>query len=202
VELKPLVDEARELFSQKKFEEAAAKYREILRRDPENLFGLSNLAVIRFQQDRLEEAEHLLNRALQIAPDDAYCHATIGIIYFKQDRIDDAVEELTHSLKLKPGNAEAHNYLGIACWKKGWSSAAEKELRRAIELRPDYADAHHNLALIYTSPKAPFLGLAKFHYRRTLELGRPHDLDFENILAGGKPEKPSKALTEPALLVP
>ncbi|MBI5688143.1 MAG: tetratricopeptide repeat protein [Verrucomicrobia bacterium] len=188
-DLKPLVDEARELFSQKKFEEAAAKYREILKRDPENLFGLSNLAVIRFQQERLEEAEHLLNRALQIAPDDAYSHATIGIIYFKQDRIDDAVEELTRSLKLNADNAEAHNYLGIASWKKGWSSAAEQELRRAIELRPDYPDAHYNLAVIYTSPKSPFLGLARFHYRKTLELGRPPDPDLEKILAGGKPEK-------------
>ena len=188
-ELKPLVDEARDLFARKKFEEAAAKYREILKRDPENLFGLSNLAVIRFQQERLEEAEHLLNRALQIAPDDAYSHATIGIIYFKQDRTDDAIEELTRALKLNPNNVEAHNYLGIACWKKGWRSAAEQELRRAIEMRPDYADAHYNLAVIYATQKPPFLGLAKFHYRKTLDLGRPRDPNLERILAGEKSEK-------------
>lgn len=188
-ELKPLVDEARQLFSQKKFEEAAAKYREILKRDPENLFGLSNLAVIRFQQERLEEAEHLLNRAIQIAPDDAYSHATIGIIYFKQERTDDAIEELTRALKLNPGNVEAHNYLGIACWKKGWRSAAEQELRRAIELRPDYPDAHYNLAVIYASQKPPFLGLAKFHYRKTLDLGRPRDPNLEKTLAGEPSEK-------------
>jgi Flp pilus assembly protein TadD len=188
-ELKPLVDEARQLFSQKKFEEAAAKYREILKRDPENLFGLSNLAVIRYQQERLEEAEHLLNRALQIAPDDAYSHATIGIIYFKQERIDDAIEELTRALKLNPNNVEAHNYLGIACWKKGWRSAAEQELRRAIEMRPDYADAHYNLAVIYATQKPPFLGLAKFHYRKTLDLGRPRDPQLEKTLAGEPSEK-------------
>jgi tetratricopeptide (TPR) repeat protein len=188
-ELKPLVDEARQLFSQKKFEEAAAKYREILKRDPENLFGLSNLAVIRYQQERLEEAEHLLNRAIQIAPDDAYSHATLGIIYFKQDRTDDAIEELTRALKLNPGNVEAHNYLGIACWKKGWRSAAEQELRRAIEMRPDYADAHYNLAVIYATQKPPFLGLAKFHYRKTLDLGRPRDSQLEKTLAGEPSEK-------------
>jgi Tfp pilus assembly protein PilF len=187
-ELKPLVDEARELFSQKKFEDAASKYREILKRDPENLLGLSNLAVIRFQQDRLEEAEHLLNRAIQVAPDDAYSHATLGIIYFKQDRIDEAIETLTRALKLNPGNVEAHNYLGIACWKKGWRSAAEQELRRAIELRPDYADAHYNLAVIYATQKPPFLGLAKFHYRKTLDLGRPRDPNLEKTLTGEKPE--------------
>jgi Flp pilus assembly protein TadD len=188
-ELKPLVDEARQLFSQKKFEEAASKYREILKRDPENLFGLSNLAVIRYQQERLEEAEHLLNRAIQIAPDDAYSHATLGIIYFKQDRTDDAIEELTRALKLNPGNVEAHNYLGIACWKKGWRSAAEQELRRAIEMRPDYADAHYNLAVIYATQKPPFLGLAKFHYRKTLDLGRPRDPNLEKTLAGEPSEK-------------
>ncbi|OHE78170.1 MAG: hypothetical protein A2107_08470 [Verrucomicrobia bacterium GWF2_62_7] len=188
-DLKPLVDEARELFGRQKYEEAAAKYREILKRDPENLFGLSNLAVIRFQQERLEEAEHLLNRALQIAPDDAYSHATIGIIYFKQERIDDAIEELTRALKLNPSNVEAHNYLGIACWKKGWRSAAEQELRRAIEMRPDYADAHYNLAVIYATQKPPFLGLAKFHYRKTLDLGRPRDPNLEKTLTGETLEK-------------
>ncbi|MCX6898653.1 MAG: tetratricopeptide repeat protein [Verrucomicrobia bacterium] len=188
-DLEPLMDQARELYSRQQFEEAAAKYREILKLNPENISCLSNLAVIRFQQGRLEDAEHLLNRALQIAPNDAYSHATVGIIYFKQDRFDDAVEELTRSLKLNSDNAEARNYLGLACWKKGRSSAAEQELRRAIEIRPDYADAHYNLAVIYATQKPPFLGLAKFHYRKTLEFGRASDPDLENTLAGGEPEK-------------
>jgi len=188
-DLKSLMDQARELYSRQQFEEAAAKYREILKLDPENISGLSNLAVIRFQQGRLEDAEHLLNRAIQIAPDDAYSHATVGIIYFKQDRIDDAIEELTHALKLNPNNVEAHNYLGIACWKKGWRSAAEQELRRAIEMRPDYADAHYNLAVIYATQKPPFLGLAKFHYRKTLDLGRPRDPNLEKTLTGETSEK-------------
>jgi Flp pilus assembly protein TadD len=189
LELKTLMDEARAFFNQKKYEEAAEKYRTVLKRDPENLFGLSNLAVIRFQQDRLEEAEHLLNRALDIAPDDAYCRATIGIIYFKLDRLDDAIEELTTSLKLNPDNAEAHNYLGIASWKKGQSAVAERELQRAVAMRPDYLDANYNLVVIYTSKKMPFLGLAKFHYRKTLELGRAPDPELEKILASGKPGK-------------
>ncbi len=189
MDLKPLMVQTRELYSRKQFEEAAAKSREILKHDPENIVGLSNLAVIRFQQGRLEEAEHLLNRALQIAPDDAYSHSTIGIIYFKQDRIDDAIGELTCSLKFNPNNAEARNYLGLACWRKGWCSAAEQELRYAIELQPDSPDAHYNLAVIYTSQKLPFLGLAKFHYRKTLELGRPRDPDLEIILDGEKLEE-------------
>lgn len=188
-DLKSLMIQVRELYKRKQFEEAAAKSREILKHDPENLVILTNLAVIRFQQGRLEEAEYLFNRALQIAPDDAYIHATVGIIYFKQDRIDDAIGELTRSLKLNPDNAEARNYLGLACWKKGWCSAAEQELRHAIELQPDFSEAHYNLAVIYTSKKLPFLGLARFHYRKTLELGRPPDSTLENILAGEKLEE-------------
>ncbi len=184
-ELKPLVDEARALYTQKKFEEAAAKYRELLKRDPENLYGLSNLAVIRFQQDRLEEAEHLLNRALQIAPNDAFSHATIGSIYFKLNRIDEAIDELGLAIKLNRNNAEAYNYYGIACWKKGWHSAAVNALYSAIEIKPDYADAHYNLALIF-SEKQSDTPLAKFHYRKALDLGRPRDLNLEKILVGNR----------------
>ncbi|MCX7827091.1 MAG: tetratricopeptide repeat protein, partial [Verrucomicrobiae bacterium] len=133
-----------------------------------------------------------LNRALQIAPDDGYSHSIIGIIYFKQDRLDDAIAELTRAVKLSPNNSEAHNFLGIACWRKGWRSAAEQELRRAIELRPDYADAHYNLAVVYAMQKPPFLGLAKFHYRKTLDLGRPRDPSLEKVLSGeSSDEKPS-----------
>ncbi|MFA6563194.1 MAG: tetratricopeptide repeat protein [Verrucomicrobiia bacterium] len=188
-DLKPLMVQVRELYGRKQFEEAAAKSREILKHDPENLVVLTNLGVIRFQQGRLEEAEYLFNRALQIAPNDAYIHATVGIIYFKQDRIDDAIGELTRSTKLNPNDAEARNYLGLACWKKGWCSTAEQELRRAIELQPDSSETHYNLAVIYTSKELPFLGLAKFHYRKTLELGRPHDSALEEILAGEKLEE-------------
>ena len=184
-ELKPLVDEARELYSQKKFDEAAAKYRELLKRDPENLYGLSNLAVIRFQQDRLEEAEHLLNRALQIAPNDAFSHATIGTIYFKMNRIDEALDELGLAIKLNRNNPEAHNYYGIACWKKGWHSAAVNALYNAIQINPGYADAHYNLALIF-SEKQTDLPIAKFHYRKALDLGRPRDPNLEKILLGEK----------------
>ncbi len=184
-ELKPLVDEARELYTQKKFDEAAAKYRELLKRDPENLYGLSNLAVIRFQQDRLEEAEHLLNRALQIAPNDAFSHATIGSIYFKLNRIDEAIDELGLAIKLNRNNPEAYNYYGIACWKKGWHSAAVNALYNAIEIKHDYADAHYNLALIFSEKQAD-IPIAKFHYRKALDLGRPRDPNLEKILTGEK----------------
>ena len=190
-ELKAIADQARELYNQKRLDEAAAKYRELLKRDPENLLGLSNLAVIRFQQDRMEEAEHLLTRALTAAPDDAYSHSLIGIIYYRQHRNDEAIESLTKAVKLGPENAEAHNYLGIACWQKGWRSAAEQELRRSLELKPDYADAHYNLAVVYATQKPPFLGLAKFHYRKTIELGRPRDPALEKIFAG-EPAAPEK----------
>ncbi|MBI5395714.1 MAG: tetratricopeptide repeat protein [Verrucomicrobia bacterium] len=183
-DLKALVDEARELYNEKKLDAAAAKYRELLKRDPENLIGLSNLAVIRFQQERMEEAEHLLTRALTAAPEDAYSHSLMGIIHYRQHRNDEAIEALTKAVKLNPENAEAHNYLGIACWQKGWRSAAEQELRRALELKPDYADAHYNLAVVYATQKPPFLGLAKFHYRKTVELGRPRDPALERIFAG------------------
>jgi tetratricopeptide (TPR) repeat protein len=202
VDLKALMIESRDLYRRKQFDDAAVKARKILDQDPENIVGLTNLAVIRFQQKRLEEAEHLFNRALVIAPDDAYCHATIGIIYFKQDRINDTIAELTRSIKLDPNNAEAHSYLGIACWKKGWSSAAEQELHRAVEIRPDYAEAHHNLALIYTSKALPFPGLAKFHYRKTLALGWPRDPDLENIFEGKKAEKPPESGAKPVSLEP
>jgi hypothetical protein len=37
--------------------------------------------------------------------------------------------------------------------------------------------------VVYATQKPPFLGLAKFHYRKTVEMGRPRDAALEKIFA-------------------
>ncbi len=85
-------------------------------------------------------------------------------------------------MALDPHNAEAHNYLGIVLSQKGWGAAGEQEIRRAIEINPQYADAHFNLAVIYAKQRTPDVELAKYHYRKALDLGAPADPQLDALL--------------------
>jgi Tfp pilus assembly protein PilF len=121
----------------------------------------------------------------------------LGVIYFRKGMLDEAFSELTRAVALNPRNAEAHNYLGITLSEKSWTAAAEQEIRRAIELNPQYADAHFNLAVLYAKQKTPKIELARYHYRKALDLGAEPDPQIEAILKAAA-DKDAKAKDGPA----
>ncbi|MEO0454836.1 MAG: tetratricopeptide repeat protein, partial [Verrucomicrobiota bacterium] len=175
-------EEAKRLFSQGRFDEAAQKYTEILNMYPESLYAISNLAVVRFQQSNYPETEELLKRAVKLAPQDGFSHSILGISLYQQGKHDEAVQFLSRAAALDPNDPKTRNYLGIAASQKGWQEAAEQECRKAIELDPQYGDAHFNLAVIYATQKPPARELARRHYNRALELGVPRDPQLEKII--------------------
>lgn len=178
-----LASDAKRLFAKGDLDGAAEKYEAILKTEPNSVFALSNLGVIRFRQERVEDAEKALQGALAADPQDAFSLSVLGIVHYRQGRFDDAVSVLTRAISLNPNNHETHNYLGITYSQKGYQEAAEKELLKAIEIKPDYADAHFNLAVVYASQNPPSAELARKHYRRAIDLGMPKDSELEKLLA-------------------
>lgn len=181
-DMRPLAQEASDLFAQKRYDDASAKYQEMITHYPESLYAWSNLGVVRFQQQNYPEAEKALQQAVKLAPQDGFSHSVLGIVYYQMGKFDDAVSTLTRAAALDPNNPKTHNYLGIACSQKGWQEAAEQECRKAIELDPGYGDAHFNLAVIYATQKPPSKELAKRHYQKAVDLGIPKDPQLEKLL--------------------
>ncbi len=181
-ELEPIAREAREYFNRKEYQQAERLYEQILAKDPENIYALSNLGVARFRAGKLKAAELTFQKAIAINPEDSFNHGTLGIVYYRQGRYDDAINVLTKSIALNPKNAIAHNYLGITASQKGWQEAAEKELQSAVALNPNYADAHFNLAVIYATSEPPSRELAKKHYERAIQLGAERDPTLDTLI--------------------
>ncbi len=194
-EVRKQLNEARAALALKDFDTAATKYDTVLRLEPDNVVALSNLGVIRYKQGRLDEAEQNLRKAVTAAPNDSNTRSLLGVIYFRKGLIEESFNELTRAVALNPRNAEAHNYLGIVLSDKGWGAAGEQEIRRAIELNPQYADAHFNLAVIYAKQRVPRVELARYHYRKALDMGAPPDPELEALLKKLS-EKPGES-TEP-----
>ena len=174
--------EAKDDFAHGKYRAAEKLYQEILTKNPNNLYSLSNLGVVYFRTGKLKAAELTLKKATAIAPKDEFAHTTLGIVYYRQAKFDNALTELTKALAINPKSATAHNYLGITASQKGWQEAAEKEMLEAIADNPNYADAHFNLAVIYATAQPPAKELAKRHYARAEELGSDPDPSLEKLL--------------------
>ena len=123
-----------------------------------------------------------MRQATSAAPNDSNTRSLLGVVYFRKGAIEDAYSELNRAVAINPHNAEAHNYLGIVLSEKGWGASGELEIRRAIEIDPQYADAHFNLAVVYAKLRNPKVELARYHYKKALDLGAPPDPKLEALL--------------------
>lgn len=177
-----MLNEARAALALKQLDRAGIKYSSVLDMDPTNIVALSSLGAIRYQQNRYDDAEDYLRKAVASAPNDAATRSLLGVVFYRKGLTEDSFNELTRAVALDPHNAEAHNYLGIVLSQKGWGAAGEQEIRRSIELNPQYADAHFNLAVLYAKQHTPNVELAKYHYRKALDLGAPTDPQLEALL--------------------
>jgi tetratricopeptide (TPR) repeat protein len=178
-----LVAEAQRYFAAGDYDKAEADYLQILQRDPNNALALANLAAIELQENKLADAETHITAALAQNPDDTYNLSTFGFLKFRQQKFDEAFDALSRAAKLEPENPQIQNYLGVTLSHKGLRVQAETALRKAVQLDPNYGAAHNNLAVIYVGEKPPMAELARWHYKKALDLGQPHNPDLEKMLA-------------------
>ena len=180
--VKPIADQAKKAFDSEKFAEAERLYDKTLQIAPNNVYLLSNRAVVQYRMGKFKQAEETFKKALAIAPEDAFCWSTIGIVYYQEEKFDEAVNALTKSLAINPRNPTAHNYLGITAASKGWQEAAQKELESAVQLDPKYGDAWYNLAITLATKQPPDKVEARKAYEKALELGIPKEQTMEDLL--------------------
>jgi tetratricopeptide (TPR) repeat protein len=197
-EMRDTAQQAADLFKNGRYDDAAAKYQEIIDKYPESLYAWSNLGVVRFQQGKLQEALKALQQAVKLSPTDAFSYSNLGIVYYQLNQYENAIDALNSAKALDPNDAKTRNYLGCACSQKGWQEVAEKEFRKAIELDPDFGDAHFNLALVYATEKPPLIELARQEYKKAIDLGITKDDRLEKLLnAGPQPQPQTPAAANP-----
>jgi len=181
-----LMRDAMRASMERDFAQAEEKYKEILRQDENNVYVLAHLADAQFAEDHLEDCGKTVDRALALDPDDPASLYLLGILRYRQEKLDEALDALSRSAQLNSTNPGTQNYLGCVLADKGMRPAAETALRKALQIEPDYPDAHYNLAFIYATEKPPSPELARWHYKRAVNLGHPKSPKLEAILADEK----------------
>lgn len=176
------VQQAKQLFELKNFNDAEKIYQDIVEKVPENYFVLSNLGAVQIEGGKLSAAEVALKKAIQINGQESYPWTNLGIIYCRQGKFDDAIGALRQAVSLNDKDWRAHNYLGISLGQNSQRDEAEVELKKSLELNDKYPDAHFNLAIVYATMQPQDLALAKEHYQQAISLGAAPDPALERLI--------------------
>jgi tetratricopeptide (TPR) repeat protein len=178
----PLMADAARASMERDYNKAEQKYLAVLSEDENNVYVLTYLANAQYAAGHLDACEKTVRRALALDPEDPATLFLLGILRYRQNKLDAAFDALSRSAEYNPTNAGTQNFLGCVLADKGLKPAAETALRKALQVDPDYADAHYNLALLYASEKPPSPELARWHYKRALDLGHPKSPNLEKLL--------------------
>lgn len=150
------------------FQKAAAVYRRILDRSPNDPEALHRLGLLAHRAGQSETAVKLLQRALASKLDYAEVRINLGAILQTQGKLTEAADCYQQALAIAPGYAVAHNNLGLMLKDQCRLDEATARYQRALRIDPNYADAHNNLGVVLQ--RQGKLDQALVHFRRALAI--------------------------------
>jgi len=112
---------------EKRYDEAAAEYREELKISPENATAMVQLALMDVEETKLKEGEPLAQRAIALEPDNALAHYAMGRVLLAKEQWQKSAAELELARKLAPESANVRFHLAVAYKNLGRLGDAKRE---------------------------------------------------------------------------
>jgi tetratricopeptide (TPR) repeat protein len=109
-----LLELARLIGDQKRWDEAMQLCREVLKGDPRNVDALLLMGYLCVSASRLADAEQAYQQALKMQPQNADAMTGLGIVAYLRGRYDDAIAWFERALKVNPNHPQARQNLEIA----------------------------------------------------------------------------------------
>ncbi len=161
--------------TQKDFVAAAAHYREVLQKLPNDVRALAGYGRVQDQLGNTVEAEKFLRRACELAPQDAAPLNDLAQSYARQKNMDAAITSQQQAVTLQPtnplyrsslasllvdagrddeavqqlaavhGEATAHFQVGCLLYERRATDLARQHLQRSLTLNPSLAPARQML---------------------------------------------------------
>lgn len=138
------------LLLMKRDAEAAAVYRQMVKRYPDSAAAHSGMAVIAMRDHDLAKARASYEEAVRLGAKDASTYFEYAMLLRESGAPAEQVSEyLNKTVEANPSHAEAHFLLGVRASDAGEYSAAVEHLRRATEVLPRQAYFWQALAYAY-----------------------------------------------------
>lgn len=147
-----LFSKAQDAQKNKKYDEAATLFRQVVETDPADFPAWLELGTAYFAQKNYGEAEKAYLQAIAKHPDYSLALIGLGRVRIVQKHYDGAIEALSQAVKVQPTSAQANYFLGEAYLQNKKGSLGVGYLNEAIKLDPvGMADAHLRLAALYNA---------------------------------------------------
>lgn len=127
-------------------QEAEQIYRDILKKNPENVDALRMLAGLASSRNEHRDAEILLKRALELKPDFGRAMADLVNNLVDQEKLDDALEVADRLTRIGGDNPDSWLLQGNAFSASGQYENAIAAYRKSLELSPEHPGALSGLA--------------------------------------------------------
>jgi tetratricopeptide (TPR) repeat protein len=148
-----LATRARRLKKDRKFEESARIWRELVQSNPKDAQAMNELGSALACAGRFEEALQWSQRALGIWPDFTAAQINVGVALRSLGRSEEAISNLTRAIASCPDDAVACFNLGLAFKSLQRLDEALMWLRRASDLRPSNQDSTLELGRVLQALK-------------------------------------------------
>jgi superkiller protein 3 len=102
-----LLELARIIGDQKRWDEAMQLCREVLKSDPKSVDALLLMGYLCVSASRLADAEQAYQQALKVQPQNADAMTGLGIVAYLRGRYDDAIAWFERALKVNPNHPQA-----------------------------------------------------------------------------------------------
>jgi tetratricopeptide (TPR) repeat protein len=138
--------------NEQNYDEAIAKFNEVLVVAPKCVECYTNIAAIHLRKKEYDQAEGIYKKVLEIAPNSADAYNGLATVYNAQKKFDQAAEASAQAQKLgasAPGGASASSVFnqGVIAWNASKVAEAKKAFEEAVKLDPKLADAHYWLGM-------------------------------------------------------
>lgn len=119
---------------QKKYDQAEAAFRQVLKQDPSNVMTLNYLGYMMADHGlHLEEALGMIKRAVELDPQNAAYLDSLGWVYFKLGNYDEAEDNLRRAVEKQPNDPTIQDHLGELYAKTGKLKLATVHWERALD---------------------------------------------------------------------
>ena len=160
--------------------ESIENYKQILKRNPNNIKAYNELGMIYLKLNLQETAIKEFKKALSVEPYYPVGPFFLGDVSTDRKVYKETISSFERAVNMTEELGRAHNNLGLAYMGLKDFGAGEAEFKKALKINPDHAKAYNNLATLYENWDKKNEAIAS--YKKALEIS-PDNEEIKHKLA-------------------